>query len=282
MGIDLTNNCVAWWKFDNVVSGFGGVVDSSGNDHHGMVNLNSQSLVTGTGLIGNSIRLHDGQDITVPSDSDFDFTLGPGGGFSCLCWIKSAGMYEWEGDLNVATHALISRMAASDPGSTACPWMFFIGGPPFGGDGLCATITFESYNQLMLSGTPLDEAYFADEKWHCCILNVSRVGNTVTATTYIDGSQCVTGSATVGLTESLMATTADLCIGTLAGTSFDITAWLDSFAIFDRALTSDERTWLYNDGDGQESLSDIVAPKTIFQQGSGSSMFRKTLFQQGG
>jgi len=281
MGIDLTTNCKAWWKFDNVTSGADNVADSSGNGHHGTINLNSKSLTTGPGLIGNAVRLHDGQDITVPSHSDFDFSLAPSESFSMVCWIKSAGMILWEGQMTIATHALISRTAASDPGSYFCPWMFYIGGPPFDGDGLCATVNFNNYNQFMLSGTPLEESYFADDRWHCCMLNISRVGNTVTGTTYVDGSQCITASTTVGTADRLVTTTDNLFIGTLAGTTFDITAWLDSFIIFDRALTSDERTWLYNGGYGQESLTDIVPPKTIFKQAGRSSVSRTAMFRQG-
>ncbi len=101
----------------------------------------------------------------------------------------------------------------------------------------------DSVQATRASGTLAANGTFSDSTWYLVIVAFDRSGN---ATCYVNdvtksAVDISTHTATLGATAGQ--------IGAFVGNYLDGT--LDEVAVWDRLLTSDERTWLYNSGSGR-------------------------------
>jgi len=194
-------------------------------------------LTLGPGFQNNFTAALDGTNdyLSIPASTDFDFGTGD---FSFTFWMRITSREQYGG-------------------------VFY--------KGLSYRLKFQNSDSVMNLSMSTEQAGIINHgssllgAWHHIM--IVRDGSTLTG--FVDGSQSATKTLT---TQTLSGTGNALVWGDNAG--FAIGGQLDEISIFDRALTSAERTEIYNNGasfDIGTSYTGADAPLAFYRCGDDSS-----------
>lgn len=238
-------NCVGHWKLDdNLATDV--VLDSSGNDHHGTLHDDDGTATTEahhvTGKLSGGQEF-DGTDdhVRVAHHSDFDF--GKDDAFSIAYWIKQGSPWGVG-----AGFTIIGKR-----GADATPQGYLVEGDTNTGKIRFRLTNDDDFNQILVEGS----TNVCDDSWHLVICTYDGSSGASGALVYIDGSEDSTDIVLDGLTGSI-DNTEPLCFGGLYnsdGLSEETICKLDNIIAFDKELTADEVTELWNNGDGRVMIS---------------------------
>lgn len=217
----LTDNLKGYWKLDEAS---GNSQDSSGNGEH-LTNTNTATF--GTGKINNGTILNGTDQCHKILDSSIA-SIGTGSAFSVQAWFKA--------DTITSIHFPVSGSTANN--SVGYPYCMWIEG---------TTVSFMTWNTTGNWLQVISSVAISTGNWyHCVLVKESNsswkiyVNGTVTAST-------ATRSGTLTGQTGLAVGAND---GGTAGMGGYFDGMVDEVAIWDRALTSDEVTELYNSGNG--------------------------------
>ncbi len=230
MVIDLSANCVARWKMNEDAPSTD-VGDTSGNGHNGVSERNTNLLHTSSGnppwLNGAFDFNGSGDYIRVADDDVWDFTSRD---FSVFFWFKKTS--------NVPGYIINHRGIGGVSG-----WDVW-----YANYKLRGLIKKGALQVAVVSALVVN-----DDTWHSAYIGWDR--NALIAME-IDNSSPSTSAPIYSIDD--ISNDEDLSIGVkLSGeqTSYFFDGIMDCVMIFDRVLTADERSFLYNNGHGTENLS---------------------------
>lgn len=230
MVIDLSANCIARWKMNEDAPSTD-VGDTSGNGHNGVSERNTNLLHASSGnppwLNGAFDFNGSGDYIRVADDDVWDFS---GKDFSVFFWFKKA---------TNNTGFIINHR---DRGNVS-GWQIW-----YDNYKLRALIQKGSNKEAVVSTQDVN-----DDTWHSCYVGVDRDGMIAME---IDNGTPTFSDPIYSIDD--ISNDEDLSIGAKLGgeqTSYFFDGIMDCMMIFDRLLTADERSFLYNNGHGTENLS---------------------------
>ena len=238
-----TSNLVAWLGMDE---GSGNSVDDSTSNNNNFTKTNGSWV---TGKVGNyAVRL-DGSGDYISSDSAL--TIG-----SKICTVSFWMYWTKVGSGEKYLYELGNRWWQTD-GSITLKWDQ-------------ANTRFLVAMQDSTSGTKYLELAFpepSDGQWVYVTVVYNNSTNAGEIKLYYDGT-AQSSSSTISNNKDQASnfTSSTLFIGANSTGNEEITADLDTFAIFSDELTQDEITWMYNSGNGR-SYSDV----------SGATDYRSTI-----
>jgi len=225
--------CVARWKLNENAADTD-VEDTSENSHDGVSARNTNLVHVASGNPPNldgAFGLNGSSDIVrVPDDPVWDFT---GKNFAFFFWFKKG--------TNNAGFVINHR-----GGGNVSGWQIW-----YADNALRALIQQGSAKKAVY------KTGYRDDVWHSCYVGIEREAIMVMV---IDDGTPTFSSPFTGLTD--LSNDQDLSIGAkLIGdaTSYFWDGSLDCIMVFDRPLTSAERTFLHNSGNGREQLADDAA-----------------------
>lgn len=218
-------NLIAWWTLNETS---GNRADSHTGEHTAADN---NTVTYDTGKISNAAKFTrtNSEYLLVTDHDDFDVT----GAFSIGCWVKSSAA------------AANSDTAIFTKGDGAAYGIHFAGTAGANDH----KIYFVINAGIRATGTTV----FNDNTWHFIIV----VYNLTTAKIYVDNSEDGTGNYSSAVT----ATADNLTVGKRAAQYYD--GLCDELFMYSKALDADERTWLYNSGDGR-TYTDVNPPPSTF------------------
>lgn len=229
MAIDLSENCIGYWKMsDNAENKT--VVDSSEQAHNGQAQRNT-SILSQTGKLNTALKFE-------RSLYDYiSFGTGPAivgtGVFAVSLWVKLSVLGQAQALVNqrstgTANGSYIVMMQATNK------------------------IHFSVYN----AGYGFDfvsDTAIADSDWHLII--AQRI-NSTTGELYLDNNNV--GSVS-GTAKSLLSVA--VSAGRWNGGSLYLDGTIDDLRIWDgRILSADERAFLWNNGLGTEKMKSCARP----------------------
>jgi hypothetical protein len=217
--LDLSPSCIGHWKMnDNAADTT--VADSSGNNHNGTAQQNTNVLHT-TGRIDGALTFNGTSDYAAIGD-----IIGTGA-YTKAAWVKP------ESSASTYSHNILSGKPSQ------AFWA-----PTWYGNKLSAGHN-SAWNQVQ------DSNSLTFGVWYFVAVTYDAAAQTLTL--YKDGEVVDTGSTTTPqpLTE--------LSIGRYDNTATYFKGSIDNVLLFDRALTSDEVAALYNAGAGTETVPEYTA-----------------------
>jgi len=236
--VNLTSNCKGWWKMNDDEVGDNTILDSSGNSHNGtLVDKNGDVDTHDASTTGKINKAIDGdrtdeQKIVVPHHAD----LNPGtGDFSLSLWVKQS-------DCSGGQRRFFCKGDAAD-------YNYWCG---FYTNGMVYMYIDDSVNTDSLwSLSALD-----DNAWHHLVwANDRDVGTQL----FVDGVRDGVYSDTTVVGNIIPDEVLNMMCD-YAGTGSFMDGLLDNMMYFNRALTQREIDFLYNNGDGTESLVSFARP----------------------
>lgn len=224
-----TTDLVEWWTLD----------ETSGNrvgSHASHTATDTNTVTYDTGKQGNAAKFTraNSETLVISDHADFDIS----GNFTLGCWLWTAG--------------------AAGSSDTGLWWKDGAYELQFGGTGGANDHKIYFYTNGGLRTT--STTAFNDSAWHFVICEYDGTNCTI----YVDNSQDAQGAFSSAVTTN----SNDVYIGTrnLANSYYE--GLIDEMFLYARALSANEREWLYNDGDGRtySDLSVVVEtfiPKII-------------------
>lgn len=230
MMIDLSANCVARWKMNEDAPSTE-VGDTSGNGHNGVSERNTNLLQSSSGnppWLNGAFDFNGSDDyIRVVDDDVWDFS---GNDFSVFFWFKKAT----DNSGFFVNHRGTGNVSG---------WQIW-----YANYKVRALIQEGAAKEVAVSADAVN-----DDTWHSCYVGYDRDG---LISLVIDNGSPSTSGPIYSIDD--ISSDEDLSIGAkLIGeqTSYFFDGIMDCMMIFDRLLTADERSFLYNDGHGTENLS---------------------------
>lgn len=230
MAIDLSENCIGYWKMNDSAENKT-VIDSSEQAHDGQAQRNT-SILSQTGKLNTALKFE-------RSLSDYiSFGTGPAivgtGAFAVSLWVKII-------ELNQNQMLVNQRATSFATGSYAVSVK---------SDN---KIHFEVYNAGLGFSFDSDTA-ITDNNWHLVI--AQRI-NSTTGELYLDTNNVGSGQ---GAAKSLNAVL--VCAGRWnGGSGWHLDGIIDDLRIWDgKVLSADERAFLWNNGLGTENMKSCARP----------------------
>ncbi|MCW0484069.1 LamG domain-containing protein [Gaoshiqia sediminis] len=229
MSSTLLNNAVCWLDFEGTS---GAVVDSSGNGHDG-TNYGADRGITGK--VGNAFQFDgaNGDYVDIPSDAAFNITAA----LTMAAWVYPTG----------AGFQIVAGIPYSTSGHSSPYFSFSLQLATHDASNVYARI-FASTPAGMKTSPKTTGVYVPLNQWSLIIATFE--GDAVRA--YVnDGAAASTAfSAT-----TLNTYSNPLWVGKNGGGGEQLEGKLCQFILWDRVLTSGERTELWNSGDGVSHAS---------------------------
>jgi hypothetical protein len=236
MPIDLTANIVAQYKMNETSGTL--VADSSGNGHNG---TSANTIVGVAGKIGGAISFNGTSDY-VDTNNTFQSTLQ--NSFTIVAWVQPSKQQS----------ASIVGFYDTNMNNPSC-YLGAIAGPS-GVTRLEAEYKIDNSNLFYKNSAPTNIGVSPYVAWNQVILR----------TTYVSPSSCTFGVFVNGVrigTETSKTfdmgsySGGNILIGNDSTVSpFYFTGAIDNVCIFNKALSTDEIAFLYNNGNGTEDLKD--------------------------
>jgi hypothetical protein len=237
--IPLTNNLVAWWKFDNNLS------DSTSNAHNG-TGVGSPTYVSG--VINQAINFDNTNTpryVNVADSDDFTFATGSSDlPFSISLWAFNLSLS------TLGNWLINKRSSVSTPN---IEWQLFYNNTAVTPNN---TVTFWLFdtNSSNLIAAYSNVAPFALNTWAHIVATYDGSGNSSGLNIYINGVNVTNTRTSAGTYVKMNNTSSPLRIGQ-AGWATDATlkhrGYLDMVGIWkNRELTPTEISQIYNSGSG--------------------------------
>ena len=159
-----------------------------------------------------------------------DITTALGSGFSVAFWFKTSG---------AATQALFAKSGTISANGQFCVYI--------GATGAVFARVISSSNNYVGRTTGTGNN---DGQWHLCVVTYDGSGTSAGVKIYIDNVQADTGNSQAGTFTSISSTAANFTLGALSVGGSPLTGDLDEAAWWNKVLSSDDRTELWDAGNG--------------------------------
>lgn len=219
----LKTDLVSIWKFDEESSST--VVYDEHGDNNG---TNVGATVNQTGKVGKCYTYVNNSKITIPNNSNFDFNAASESFTYCI-WVKSSNPSIYDSSSKLFTWAGAGAYCI-DVGATSTALSFVM----YDGTNVPVVSTTDAANDVW------------DGNWHFVACVNSVVDDKMYL--YIDG---VLDNSVANTIVRDTKNTADFTIGNYPTLTRSYSGLLDELMVYSKALTEDNITWLYNNGDGR-------------------------------
>ena len=226
--MDLAPVCVGHWKMNDNADNTD-VLDSSGNDHNGTFNDPTNPNTSAHHVVGkiNGALIFDGTNdyVAVPDDASLDIT-GP---LTLASWTKYT---------STSAGYIINK------GKTGTAYGYWAGNN-------AGKIRFGNN-----AGFKTTTSTFNDGNWHFVVCVYEGGGAFGALKIYVDNVEQAT--TTTGTFNGFAATNESLILGARMNDSVVsgfFNGSIDNAIVFNKALSPDEMSYLYNNGDGTENIS---------------------------
>ena len=246
--LDLAPNCYGFWKMNENAANTD-VEDFSSQGNEGTFTDATGNPYTNqhdaTGKI-NGALLFDGVDdyINIGTMGDFGSNMN---NVTIAVWVKTT----------VATKSSLYGIF-NDGYNTALNFNVSANSNGYDAYGRLQ-IYMRDENNSRISGAVDYDTGIADGNWHFLVATVQKSLGQINF--FVDNShQTTTYGGSVGTGTDFANFQYDVFLGACSkpdGASKFFAGSLDNFMIFDKALSSDERSFLWNEGNGRESLSEL-------------------------
>lgn len=236
--LNVEDDCIAHWKLNDNASSTT-VLDSVGNNN-GTATDNTDTLTT-TGVVGNSLEFNGtNQRVNCGHISAFEAITGD---FSMGCWVRRAakdttnadgiiGNWHWDSSLDNRRGCLFRWYINSDN----------------------AMVALEVTNGTNIQELQVNGAAAALDTWYFLLMTYTKSDRTLRF--YINNTLVGSSVGNAGYDTPALTSSSVFWIGYSEVNSSWLNGAVDNVMLFDRVLTSTERTLLYNSGSGTETLVD--------------------------
>jgi hypothetical protein len=245
--IDLRTSCVAHWKMNDELATTV-VVDSSGNGYYGTAQQNTSVLHT-TGKVGGALTFNGTTDY-IDTGNAFQSTFRDS--FSVNLWVKIPHNTNKGNTLIGQGNASPSNICELQIDSTD------------GDDKLVFVFVYETPSGVVLLSIPSDKggafSIFQLDVFQMITVNITQVTeSSVKIGSYIN-NQFIAETPEISCEMVQYTIIRNLYLGAVNGSTVEapLNGSLDNVMIFNKTLSIDEISFLWNNGNGTESLYGVV------------------------